>query len=607
MLGLEHPLIVTDVGYGLAVLVLTQCSMPMPMPRTLHMEVPSTFLLRRLLGGIVCLVILSALQTASSQSWSRTPRTMDVEQPRLSNIPSLASVTVEQLSRHLDAGDITSVDLVRAYISRIEEASEFKAVLQLNPDALSVALVLDQERSQNGSRGPLHGIPILVKDNIATKDQLDVSAGSYALLGAKPLVESSVISNLRAAGALILGKTNLSEWANFRGLNVSSGWSPRGGQTLGAYYPNSTPEGSSSGSAVAVALGLSAAAIGTETFGSILEPAEFNGVVGLKPSRGLVANDGAIPISSRQDVIGTLTRTVKDAAYMLSNMAGRSERDERTWNIPFHKIPDFVEYCSGTNLSGITIGVPRNSFIADPTSPIMISFEAALRTLVSAGALVIDHADFPAADEFKKLNQQVKGIVRSSEFKRDIVRYLDTLENNPHNIRSAEDIIEFTKTHEEEEYPSRDIGKFLWTQVEGVDVESEKYHKMVEQERFFGGEGSILGAMDKYNLDVLVVPSSFGIGNDLAAKMGFPVIGVPLGFYPENTAIELDDCEPHLVRIAPGIPYSITFITKAFSDGVLLRVAHAFEELSKVRENGPQPFKLPATQLSNSSSTKNNL
>ncbi|KAI1352907.1 amidase signature enzyme [Xylaria sp. FL0043] len=516
---------------------------------------------------------------------------MDVEQPRLSNIPSLASVTVEQFSGHLDAGDITSVDLVRAYISRVEEASD-------------VALVLDQERSQNGSRGPLHGIPILVKDNIATKDQLDVSAGSYALLGAKPIVESSVVSNLRAAGALILGKTNLSEWANFRGLNISSGWSPRGGQTLGAYYPNSTPEGSSSGSAVAVALGLSAAAIGTETFGSILEPAEFNGVVGLKPSRGLVANDGAI---CRQDVIGTLTRTVKDAAYMLSNMAGRSERDERTWNIPFQKIPDFVKYCSGTDLSGITIGVPRNSFTADPTSPIMISFEAALRTLVSAGALVIDHADFPAADEFKKLNQQVKGIVRSSEFKRDIVRYLNTLENNPHNIKSAEDIIKFTKTHEKEDYPSRDIGKFLWTQVEGVDVESEKYHKMVEQERFFGGEGGILGAMDKYNLDVLVVPSSFGIGNDLAAKMGFPVIGVPLGFYPENTAIELDDCEPHLVRIAPGIPYSITFITKAFSDGVLLRVAHAFEELSKIRENGPQPFKLPATQLSNSSSIRNNL
>ncbi|KAI1418797.1 amidase signature domain-containing protein [Xylaria sp. FL1777] len=228
------------------------------------MEVRSTPLLQRLLGGIMCLVILSALQSASSHLRKRFPREMDVKQSELRNIPSLANVTVEQLSTHLDAGDITSTDLVRAYISRIEEASEFNAVLQLNPDALSVALALDQERREKGSRGPLHGIPILVKDNIATKDKLDVSAGSYVLLGAKPVVESSVVSNLRAAGALILGKTNLSEWGNFRGLNVSAGWSPRGGQTLGAYYPNSTPEGSSSGSAVAIALGLSAAAIGTE-------------------------------------------------------------------------------------------------------------------------------------------------------------------------------------------------------------------------------------------------------------------------------------------------------------------------------------------------------
>ncbi|KAI0867324.1 amidase signature enzyme [Hypoxylon argillaceum] len=571
------------------------------------MEFPSTSLFHRLLGGIMCLVMLSAFQSASSHLWRRSPQEINVKRSGLRNMPSLANVTVEQLSRHLNAGDITSVDLVRAYISRIEEASEFKAVLQLNPDALSLALALDQERREKGSRGPLHGIPILVKDNIATKDNLDVSAGSYALLGAKPIVESSVVSTLRAAGALILGKTNLSEWGNFRGLNVSAGWSPRGGQTLGAYYPNSTPEGSSSGSAVAVALGLSAAAIGTETFNSILEPAEFNSVVGLKPSRGLVPNDGTIPISSRQDVIGTLTRTVKDAAYMLNNMAGRSERDERTWNIPFKEIPNFVKFCSGTDLSGVTVGVPRNSFPADPTSPIMVSFEAALRTLASAGAQVIDNADFPAADEFKKLNQQVKGIVRSSEFKRDIVRYLSTVENNPHDIRAAEDIIEFTKRHKEEEYPNRDIGKFLWTQAEGVDVESEKYNEMVEQERFFGGEGGILGAMDKYNLDVLVVPSSFGIGNDLAAKMGFPVIGVPLGFYPENTAIQLEDCEPHLVRIAPGMPYSITFITKAFSDGVLLRVAHVFENLSKVNEKGPKPFNLPVTELSKRSEDKNNL
>jgi amidase len=253
--------------------------------------------------------------------------------------------------------------------------------------------------------------------------------------------------------------------------------------------------------------------------------------------------------------MGTLTRTVKDAAYLVSTMAGRSERDEGTWNLPFQQIPNFTEFCKDTDLTDVTIGVPRNTFTADPGSPIMISFEAALKTLASAGARVVDNADFPEAEGFKKLNDQVRGIVRSSEFRRDIVRYLRTLKTNPHNIQSAEDIIEFTKTFPEEEYPERDIGKFLWTQAEGIDVDSDKYKEMVKQERFYGGEGGILGAMEKHSLDVLVIPSTLGIANDLAAKMGFPVLGVPLGFHPEGTPIEFDEDKPHLVRVAPGIPY----------------------------------------------------
>jgi amidase len=236
-------------------------------------------------------------------------------------------------------------------------------------------------------------------------------------------------------------------------------------------------------------------------------------------------------------------------------MAGRSERDEGTWNIPFQQIPDFTEFCKDTDLSGVTIGVPRNTFDSDPTSAIMVSFEAALTTLASAGAKVVDNADFPEAEGFKQLNYQVKGIVRSSEFRRDMARYLKTLRTNPHNVQSAEDLIEFTKTFPEEEYPERDIGKFLWTQAEGIDVDSDKYEEMVKQERFYGGEGGILGAMEKHNLDVLVIPSTLGIANDLAAKMGFPILGVPLGFHPKGTPIKLDENKPHLVRVAPGIPY----------------------------------------------------
>jgi amidase len=285
-----------------------------------------------------------------------------------------------------------------------------------------------------------------------------------------------------------------------------------------------------------------------------LGPAELNNVVGFKPSRGLIGTDGAIPISSRQDVIGTLTRTVRDAAYLLSKMAGRSDRDERTWKIPFDPIPDFTTFCKGKDLSGITVGVPRNTWIGNSPAPIEASFESALKTMRSAGAKVVENADFPKVEDFKKLNMEVKGIVRSSEFKRDIARYLQTLETNPNDLHSAEDIIEFTKSFPAEDYPERDIGKFLWSQAEGVDVKSEKYKKMVEQEHFFGGEGGILGAMEKYNLDVLVVPADQDIANDLAAKMGFPAISVPLGFWPEDTPVELDEDKPNLVIVAPGMP-----------------------------------------------------
>lgn len=276
--------------------------------------------------------------------------------------------------------------------------------------------------------------------------------------------------------------------------------------------------------------------------------------MGFKPSRGLVATDGLIPISKRQDVIGPITRTVKDAAYMLNVMAGRSERDPRTWNIPFYPPPDFAGACKDTDLSGLTIGIPRNCFNGDPSSPIMISFESAIQTLKSAGATVVDHANFTAVDEFKQLNQQVKGIVRSAEFKRDIVDYLATLETNPNQIHSGEDIINFTKNTPEEEYPAKDIGKFLWIQEEGIDVDSQKYKDMVAQELYFGGEGGIIGAMERYDLDVIVSPSTLGVLNDLAAKMGFPMITVPLGFHPEDTPIQREAIGEKLISRAPGIP-----------------------------------------------------
>ncbi|PVH68788.1 amidase signature enzyme [Cadophora sp. DSE1049] len=481
--------------------------------------------------------------------------------PASSTGRSLLGITIGQVSDGLSSGHFTSVDLVKAYIARIEETREFNAVIQVNPDAVSIAKSLDGERVRSGSRGPLHGVPFLVKDNIVTADKLDVSAGSFALLGAKPAMESSLVTRLRNAGVIILGKSNLSEWANFRATNSSSGWSPRGGQTMGTYYPNSNPAGSSSGSAVGTALGLCTAALGTETAGSIIGPAQTN-----------------------NDVVGPLTSTVKDAAYILNVLAGRSEMDSMTWDIPFDPIPDFTEDCRSTDLTGLSIEIPRNSFVGEIAPPILHSFELGMDILRSAGAKVIDNTNFEAAEEFRKLDRQARSFVQTSEFKTDMNAYLTTLESNPHNIRTVNDIIAFTKSFPAEEYPERDIEKFLWTTKEGTDVDSPLYKTYREREAYYGGGGGILGAMEKHNLDLLVVPSTASIPNSFAAKMGFPIISIPLG-------------RGNLVEVGPGIPYCITFISKSYSDSTLLKVAYAFEQISQVKAKGPKPFKLPETEL----------
>jgi amidase len=232
-------------------------------------------------------------------------------------------------------------------------------------------------------------------------------------------------------------------------------------------------------------------------------------------------------------------------------MAGRSERDERTWNIPFDPIPDFTTFCQGTDLTGYRLGIPRNTLDADPPGAITDAFSKACQTLVSAGAAVIDNADFPAADAFRQLNTQAKGIVRASEFARDIALYLSGLGANPHNLTCIADLIAFTRARAEEDFPARDIGKFLWAQAEGVDVRSERYRAMLAQEEFFGGDGGILAALERDALDALVLPPSHGVAGDLAAKMGFPILVVPMGFWPAGTRVQRGS---GLVDVAPGMP-----------------------------------------------------
>ena len=266
----------------------------------------------------------------------------------------------------------------------------------------------------------------------------------------------------------------------------------------------------------------------------------------------MIATDNCIPISRRQDVIGPLARTVKDAALILNTIAGRSQDDPYTWNIPFDPIPDFSQSCDDEDLSEITIGLPRNAF-SDVAAPVITAFENAVVTLRGLGANVLDETNFPSVEEFRKLDKATKNFVITAEFKSDLQSYLASLQNNPHNLCSVADIIQFTKTFPGELYPDRDIEKFLWTEAAGTDIESEKYRSAIERESLLAGTQGILGTMEKFELDVLAVPANAEIPISYAAKLGLPVISVPLGFYPMDTEEKLNR-RGNLVQFAPGIP-----------------------------------------------------
>ncbi|KAK8068052.1 putative amidase [Apiospora saccharicola] len=310
--------------------------------------------------------------------------------------PPLIEATLEDLVKGLESGLFTSVDLVNAYSARIMEVNNtLKMVTELNPDALSIAAETDKLRADGTVLGPLHGIPILLKNNIATMDDMDNTAGSYALAGAKVPRDSTMAAKLRKAGAVLLGKTNLSQWANYRSANTSNGWSARGGQTEAAYYPGQDPSGSSSGSGVASSLGLALACLGTETDGSIVSPAGVNNLVGIKPTVGLTSRYLVVPISEHQDTVGPMARTVKDAAYILSAIAGPDPNDNYTSAFPFDTVPDYVGACDYLGLKGKRLGVPRNLFMqysdAEEYRPELAGFDASLDIFRAAGAEIVDN------------------------------------------------------------------------------------------------------------------------------------------------------------------------------------------------------------------------
>ncbi|KAF2649879.1 amidase signature enzyme [Lophiostoma macrostomum CBS 122681] len=510
------------------------------------------------------------------------------------SIPSLAEATVEELAAGLDAKLFTTVDLVNAYIDRILEVnSTLHAVIELNPDAIAIAEALDEERACGKARGPLHGLPILVKNNIATADLMNNTAGSYSLLGAKVPRDSTVAAKLRKAGVVILGKTNLSQWANFRSSNSSNGWSAYGGQVYGAYYPHQDPSGSSSGSGVASSLGLALAALGTETDGSIVSPSEINNLVGIKPTVGLTSRALVIPISEHQDTVGPMARTVKDAAYILQAIAGKDKYDNYTSASPFNDtLPNYVAACKLDALAGKRIGVPRNSFGSRFTSgPVYDAFEAALGVLEEAGATVIDNTNYTAFAQ--SLNSSAESVVLGADFVANLASYLSQLTYNPTGVKTLEDVRNFTQSFPLEDYPDRDTA--VWDQALALNFtnDSPEFWAYYQEDLYLGGIGGLLGALANYSLDAVVVPTEFS--SSISAIIGGPIVTVPLGAYPANTTV-VKDSRGDLNAIAPNIPFGIAFAGTHWSEADLIGFAYAFEQRTLVREK-VKPYLAPSTEL----------
>ncbi|PNY28634.1 Amidase [Tolypocladium capitatum] len=512
--------------------------------------------------------------------------------------PPLLDATLEELRHGLDSGAFTSVDLVDAYLARINEVnSALRPVAEINPDARAIAAQLDAERHSGAAASkPLHGVPVLVKNNIATCDFMNNTAGSYALLGAKVPEDSTVVAKLRKAGAIILGKANLSQWANYRSFNSSNGWSAYGGQTIGAYYPGQDPSGSSSGSGVASSIGLAWASLGTETDGSILSPALTNNLVGIKPTVGLTSRYLVIPISEHQDTIGPLARTVRDAAHLLSAIAGPDPRDNYTSAFPFRNVPDYAKACNQSGLKGRRLGVPRNLITTNGSDPSVAAFESALNVLREAGAEIVDNLQFPGMDILNKDFPNAEMAVLDADFLANLPdKYLSLLVSNPNNITSLKDLLAFTHTDPKEDFPHRDTR--IWEQIlaEGFNNTSSEIWNNETTIIHLAGHLGLTGALKNYTLDAVVLPTAFIINT--AALLGTPVVTVPLGRTPDNTPFEINEFG-NLNATGPNMPFGIGFAGDKWSEESLIGMAFAFEQRTQIRKT-IKPFIQPQTELGN--------
>jgi amidase len=508
--------------------------------------------------------------------------------PQPAAVPAfeLDEVPIRSLQKGMASGKWTSRSLTQLYLDRIaaidQRGPAINHVLEINPDALEIAAALDRERKERGARGPLHGVPVLIKDNIGTADKMNTTAGSLALLGARPAQDSFVARKLREAGAVILGKTSLSEWANFRSTRSSSGWCGRAGQGKNPYALDRNPSGSSSGTGGAIAASLAAAGVGSETDGSIVSPSSACSLVGVKPTLGLVSRAGIIPLAHSQDTAGPMCRTVEDAAILLSALAGADPRDAATSAAAGNVHADYTRFLDADGLRGARIGVPRKGlFGRNPASDKLA--EDAIDAMKRAGAEIIDPADIPHLGEYDGAESEVLYY----DFKHDINAYLAGLGPDV-PVKTLADLIEFNENNRDREMAFFGQEIFLKAQEKGplTDKEyTEALEKCVRLSRVEGLE-AVLNGM---RLDALVAPTgpppwpidlangdpSLGGSSSPAAVSGCASITAPAGY-------------------VFGLPIGISFIGRLWSEPTLLKLAYAFEQGTKHRRS---PRFLPAADF----------
>ena len=501
-------------------------------------------------------------------------------QPRF----DLEEATVADLQQRMQSGRETAHSLVQKYLARIEDIDRrgpsLHSVIETNPDALAIADELDAERKSGRVRGPLHGVPVLIKDNIATADKMHTTAGSLALENTQPPKDAFLVQRLRAAGAIILGKTNLSEWANFRSTHSTSGWSGRGGQTKNPYALDRNPSGSSSGSGAAIAANLAAVAIGSETDGSIVSPSNNNSLVGIKPTIGLVSRSGIVPISHSQDTAGPMARTVADAAIVLAAIAGNDPDDRATGAPPsrqrrFGETGPAVAYALDPRaLRGARLGVVRNRLFGYSPAADALA-EAAIADMKKQGAVIVDPANIPTLGKFDDSEFDVL----LYEFKADLNKYLTWL-GPASPMHSLADIIKFDDEHKDSEMPYFDQELMRQAEQKGPLTEA-KYKTELTKNHSMSRALGIDAVMAKYKLDALVAPTGGpawltdlvnGDGGTATAPgpstvtsvAGYPHITVPAGYFR-------------------GLPVGISFFGRAWSEATLIKLAYAYEQATKHR------------------------